>query len=133
MLNQIKHHTDRQASFDLCKSVIDKGGFVYTAKNLKVHHLGFKSSLGKNSSEKSNAINVKNWHWMWSSFYFYKKNYYYLYALKKLIGKFLKSFFKLIFYSLILKKIERDKYLYRFLGLLSSFLNFPSSFRGKTK
>ena len=117
--------------FDLCKSVIDKGGFVYTAKNLKVHHLGFKSSLGKNSSEKSNAINVKNWHWMWSSFYFYKKNYSYFYATQKLTGKLIKSFFKTFFYLITFQKNKKDKYLFRFLGLMNSFLNFPSHYRGK--
>ena len=119
--------------FDLCKSIIDKGGFVYSAKNLKVHHLGFKSSLGKNLDEKSNATNVKDWHWMWSSFYFYKKNYNYFFALRKLIGKFIKSFFRFIFYSLIFEKNKKNKYFYRFLGLLTSFLNLPSSYRGKVR
>ena len=38
--------------FDLCKSIIDKGGFVYTSKDLKIHHLGFKSSIGKNAFVK---------------------------------------------------------------------------------
>ena len=117
--------------FDLCKSVIDKGEFVYTTKDLKVHHLGFKSSLGKNLNEKTNTINLKNWHWMWSSFYFYKKNYSYLYAVKKLLGKLIKSFFKILFYSLTFQKSKKDKYLYRFLGLLNSFLNRPSYYRGK--
>ncbi len=117
--------------FDLCKSVIDKGGFVYTSKDLKIHHLGFKSSLGKNLKEKTNAINVKDWHWMWSSFYFYKKNYSYLFASKKLFGKLLKSFLKFIFYSLIFQKKRKNKYLFRFLGLFNSFLNRPSYYRGE--
>tara|TARA_B100001057_G_scaffold481710_1_gene556062 strand:- start:67 stop:972 length:906 start_codon:yes stop_codon:yes gene_type:complete len=117
--------------FDLCKSVIDSGGFVYTAKNLKVHHLGFKSSLGKNLEEKINAINVKDWHWMWSSFYFYKKNYSYFYAFKKLLGKLIKSSIKMLFYSLIFQTSKKNKYLYRFLGLYNSYLNRPSYFRGK--
>ena len=117
--------------FDLCKSIIDKGKFIYTSKDLKVHHLGFRSSLGKNSNEKNNAINVKDWHWMWSSFYFYKKNYSYFYATKKLIGKLIKSFLKTLFYSIIFQKNKRNKYLYRFLGLFNSFLNKPSFYRGR--
>ena len=117
--------------FDLCKSIIDKGGVVYTARDLKVHHLGFKSSLGKNLNEKYNAINIKDWHWMWSSFYFYKKNFNYLYAVRKLSGKLIKSFLKLIYFSLIFQKEKRDKYKFRFLGLLNSFLNQPSHYRGK--
>ena len=117
--------------FDLCKSIIDKGQFVYTSKDLKVHHLGFKSSLGKNSIDKDNVINLKNWHWMWSSFYFYKKNYSYFYATQKLTGKLIKSFFKTFFYLITFQKNKKDKYLFRFLGLMNSFLNFPSHYRGK--
>ena len=67
---------------------------------------------------------------MWSSFYFYKKNYSYLFALRKLLGKFLRSFFKMVFYSIIIQKKNRSKYLHRFLGLFNSILGKPSNFRG---
>ena len=117
--------------FDLCKSVVDRGGLIYSAKSLKVHHLGFKSSLGKNLNEKINAINVKEWHWMWSRFYFYKKNYSYPYAIKKLIGKLVKSIFKLLFYTITFQTNNKNKYLFRFLGLFNSFLNRPSFYRGE--
>ena len=53
---------------------------------------------------------------MWSSFYFYKKNYNYFYALKKLLGKFIKSFFKMIFYTITFQKNKKNKYFHRFLG-----------------
>ena len=117
--------------FDLCKSIIDNGGIIFTAKDLKVHHLGFKSSLGRSSNEKYNAINIKDWHWMWSSFYFYKKNYSYFYAIRKLSGKFIKSFLKFIYFSLIFQIEKKNKYKFRFLGLFNSFLNKPSHYRGK--
>jgi len=117
--------------FDLCKSIINNGNKIYTSDKLKIHHLGFKSSLGDNEIENLDAINLKNWHFMWSSFYFYRKNYSYVYALKKLLGKFLRSLFKMIFYSITFKKNLKNKYLYRFLGLLSSILGRPSNFRGK--
>ena len=66
---------------------------------------------------------------MWSSFYFYKKNYSYLFAIKKLSGKFFRSLFKSIFYTLIFKK-EKKKIFNRFLGLLNSMLNRPPNYRG---
>ena len=116
--------------FDLCKSIIKTGGEIYTSSKLKIHHLGFKSSLGENEIENLNAINIKDWHYMWSSFYFYKKNYGYTYALIKLLGKFLRSLFKMIFYSITFKKNLKNKYLYRFLGLLNSIMGRPSDFRG---
>jgi GT2 family glycosyltransferase len=115
--------------FDLCKSlsIIDKK--VFTSNKLKVHHLGFQSSLNEDHTENLKKINIKNWHYMWSSFYFYKKNYNFLYALFKLSGKFVKSFFKMIFYAITFQKENKDKYLFRFLGLLNSILGKPSKFR----
>ncbi len=114
--------------FDLCKSIINKGENIYTSSNLKIHHLGFQSSI-KTPKDRTDINKLREWHWMWSTFYFYKKNFNYFYALKKIFGKFTKSFFKMIFYSIILNKSERQKYLYRFLGILNALLNKPSTFR----
>ena len=114
---------------DLCKSIKKKSGNVYYAKNLKVNHLGFKGSVGASNYEKQNADNLRNWHYMWSSFYFYKKNYSYFFALKKMFGKFFRAFIKTIFFSITFQKNKRDKYLYRFLGVLNSIIGFKSNFR----
>ena len=116
--------------FDLCKSLINSGKNIFTAKELKIHHLGFKSSIDEKKNDNSKMIKLKDWHYMWSSFYFYRKNYSYFYALKKFISKFLSSLFKMIFYSILFQKINRDKYLYRFLGLLNSMLGKSSNYRG---
>ena len=114
---------------DLCKSIQQKLGNVYFANNLKVQHLGFKGSVGASDQEDNNAENLRNWHYMWSSFYFYKKNYGYFFALNKMSGKFIRSLIKLIFYSIIFKKNQKHKYLYRFLGILNSMIGLKSSFR----
>ena len=116
---------------DLCKSIINKGENIFSSKDLKIHHLGFKSSLDEDSDGKVKLNKVREWHWMWSSFYFYKKNYNYLYALYQMIGKLIKSVIKLLFYSVTFQKNKKNKYLYRFLGLYNSFLNRPSNFRGE--
>lgn len=116
--------------FDLCKSLIDTGKNVFTAKELKIHHLGFKSSLNEKKEDNLKMIKLKDWHYMWSSFYFYKKNYSYVYAFRKFLGKFLSSFFKIIFYTITFQKLNRDKYLYRFLGLLNSMIGKPANYRG---
>ena len=117
--------------FDLCKSIIKKGGSIFTSKKLKIHHLGFKSSIGKNLKEKINANNIKNWHWMWSWFYFYKKNYSFLHAFLKLSGKLIKSFLKTIFFLLTFQEDKKNKYLFRFLGLFNSIIGNPAFYRGK--
>ena len=115
--------------FDLCKSLKDRGEKVYSSRKLKIHHLGFKSSFEDNSSFKKNINRMREWHWMWSSFYFYKKNYGYFFALNKIIGKFITATLKTIYFSLTFNQIEKEKYKYRFLGIYNSILNRPSSFR----
>ena len=115
--------------FDLCKSLKKKGEKVYSSKKLKVHHLGFKSSFDENSHSRINVNRLREWHWMWSSFYFYKKNFSYSYALKKILGKLIKSALKIIIYTLLFNQKEKEKYKYRFLGIYNSILNRPSSFR----
>ena len=115
--------------FDLCKSLVNLGKNIFTAHELKIHHLGFKSSVNKDKENNSKMIKLKDWHYMWSSFYFYKKNYSYIYAFRKLFGKFISSLIKIIFYSIIFQRDDRDKYLYRFLGLLNSMLGKPANYR----
>ena len=85
--------------FDLCKSLKNKDEKVYSSKKLKIHHLGFKSSFDENSNQKKTVNHLKEWHWMWSTFYFYKKNINYFYALNKIKGKLVTAFLKIIFYS----------------------------------
>ncbi len=116
--------------FDLCKSLKNRGEKVYSSKKLKIHHLGFKSSLNEDSNQKKNINYLREWHWMWSSFYFYKKNFNYFYALNKIKGKFITSLFKILFYSFTFNQEGKERYKYRFLGMYNSILNRPSNFRG---
>tara|TARA_B110000444_G_C18765505_1_gene559776 strand:- start:368 stop:1279 length:912 start_codon:yes stop_codon:yes gene_type:complete len=115
--------------FDLCKSIKNDKGSIYLSSELKVHHLGFKSSFSTNTKLKNEATKLKDWHWMWSYFYFYKKNYNYLFALYKVLGKLIKSFFKSFFYTIIFDRENRDKYVYRFLGLFFSIIGRESNYR----
>ena len=59
---------------------------------------------------------------MWSSFYFYKKHYGYFFALYQLGGRFIRALVKTIIFFITFQKTKRNKYLYRFLGLLSSMI-----------
>jgi len=116
---------------DLCKSIKKKFGNVYFSKNLKIKHLGLKSSTGENLSDLEDLDNLKNWHYMWSNFYYHKKNYGYFFSFKKNFGKLFRSFIKTILYFLLLQKRKRDKYFFRFFGLCASMCGKPSCFRGK--
>ncbi|MDC0518224.1 glycosyltransferase [Candidatus Pelagibacter sp.] len=116
---------------DLCKSIKRSNGNIYFIKNLKVDHLGFKGSVGASNLEKQNAEKLRNWHYMWSSFYFYKKNYSYFYAINQISGKFIRSLIKTIFFFLTFQTQKKIKYLYRFLGIFSSIVGLKAYYRAK--
>ena len=74
----------------------------------------------------------RNWHYMWSKFYYFKKNYSYLRGLKETISHLIKALIKIpLFYI-----FNRNKFLIyknRAMGLLNSYLNKPSSKRPNIK
>ena len=119
--------------FDLCKQLELKNENVFSSSDLLVHHLGFKGSLGAGPQLQLDSEKLREWHWMWSSFYFYKKNYGYFFAVKKTIGKLIRSFFKFIFYRITFNKKQNNKYESRFFGLLNGILGRPSWYRVNSK
>ena len=119
--------------FDLCKSIELKNENVFCAKDLLIDHLGYKGSFGADPKLASESEKLREWHWMWSTFYFYKKNYGYFFAIKKTIGKLFRSFFKFIFYTIILNQKMKNKYNCRFFGLLNSMMCKKSWYRVDSK
>ena len=115
--------------FDLCKQLKKSSGKVFSSKSLIIDHLGFKGSFAHNKDYAIEALKIRNWHWMWSFFYYHRKNEGYFIALKKTSGKLIKSFFKIIYYFISFNKNERIRYLYRFLGLINSMIGKKSWFR----
>ena len=111
---------------DLCKRVRLMDAKIFIDPSIKVEHFGGTS----HNSEINKPMELsRNWHWMWSSFYFNKKHYGYLFALIKIFPKFLSSLFKFIFYLIIFKKNKSDIYKYRLLGIINSVLLKKSWYR----
>ena len=71
----------------------------------------------------------RNWHWMWSTFYFHKKHYGYISAFLNILPKFFLSMIKFLFYLITLNKIKKNIYKYRLLGIVNSILLKKSSYR----
>ena len=113
--------------FDLCKGLKLDGEKVYSSSKLIVDHFGFKSSTV--STNEIDLIKLRNWHYMWSYFYYHKKNDGYFKALKVSIGKLTRSLFKTILFTIIFENKKKTNYLYRFLGLLNSIIGKKSYFR----
>ena len=113
---------------DLCKRIIDANEHIYIVPNSKIKHLGGKAVDAKYKNEVEFA---RNWHWIWSKFYFNKKHYGYLNALLKVSGKLFSSLIKIIFYALIFDKNKKKIYFQRFSGLYNSIIGKKSWYRPK--
>jgi len=113
---------------DLCKRIIDANEYIYVAPNSLVKHLGGKAV---NIKYKNDVEFARNWHWIWSKFYFNKKHYGYSTAFLQGFPKFLSSLIKYIFFSFIKKKIKQKIYLNRVLGFINAAINKKSWYRSR--
>ena len=89
---------------DLCRRIKLKGGRVYTSSKLLVDHYGHKGSAATDPKYSIETEMFRNWHWMWSSFYYKRKYSNYLIALGSMFGKLARSFIKMIFFTIVYNK-----------------------------
>jgi len=113
---------------DLCLRKIKEGECIYVLKTAKINHLGGKSSSTIYSEEIEYS---RNWHWMWSKFYFNKKHYGYLYSFIKVFSNLTSSKFKFFYYLLTFNTHKRKIYQMRYFGLINSMLGKKSWYRPK--
>ena len=101
--------------FDFAKNLKKIGKKLYVAKNIKFNHFGSSSVPIKYSNlvEKTRAF-----HYNWSKFYFYKKNYNYFFALRKIYPNIFKALKKLLI-SLI--KVDTNNCLISLIELMGIF------------
>ena len=111
---------------DLCKRIRKNDIKIYIDPSIKVNHLGGTS----HNSEINKTMELsRNWHWMWSSFYYHKKHYGYFNAILKIFPKLISSLIKFIFYLLIFQKFKSDIYKHRVFGIINSVLLKKSWYR----
>ena len=107
-----------------------KGKKIYIDSDIKIFHEGAKSVDSTISFE---VELTRNWHWMWSKFYFQKKYNGYFYTLIQFIPKVFTSTFKIILYSLLFNKKKSLVYFYRLSGIVSAIFGKSSWYRPKVK
>ena len=113
---------------DLCKRLIEKNENIYIFPKSKIHHLGGKAVDPKYKNE---IEYLRNWHWMWSKFYFNKKHYGYLIAVFKVLNNLISAKMKFFYYLITLNTFKRKIYQMRLLGLISSMIGKNSHYRPK--
>ena len=79
---------------------------------------------------EKNLIEInRNWHLMWSTFYFYKIHFGITEAYKKTILKFFSAFFKYLIFSILRKKTQKNIYFARMSGIFNAVIGKKSWFR----
>ena len=113
---------------DLCKRIREINEDIFIIPTARIKHLGGK---GVNEKYKEEIELSRNWHWIWSKFYFNKKHFGYLRAFLNGLPKFISSLIKYFFYLLVKNKIKKRIYLNRASGFFNAAKNNPSSYRPK--
>ena len=111
---------------DLCKRVKKSGQKIFVIKNSIIDHKGSSSSSIKNDPEFEY---LRNWHWMWSKYYYNKKHYGIFIALIKIFFNLVSAIFKYVFYSITLNNYKKNIFKMRISGIINSILGNKSKYR----
>ena len=112
---------------DLCKRILDNNENIYVVPKSRINHLG-ASAVNRKFEYQIELL--RNWHWIWSKFYYNKKHHGFLIALLKGLPTFLSAIIKSLFYSLSNKR-KKDIYYHRASGYINALLGRKSILRPK--
>jgi len=73
----------------------------------------------------------RNWHWMWSTFYYHKKHKGFFISFLIILPKLISAAFKVLLYSLFLNRDKKEIYNHRLLGLVNAIMGKDSWYRPK--
>ena len=107
---------------DLCLRLKKNKQKIYVVKNSLIRHEG-------GISKYQDLELLRNWHWMWSKFYFNRKHYGYVLALFMVSSNFFSGCLKFLFNLIIFNTYKRKIYKMRIFGLLNSILGKKSWYR----
>ena len=111
---------------DLCLRKKKENECIFISKKSLIEHLGGGSS---NATSKEELEYSRNWHWMWSKFYFNKKHYGTFQALIKSSFNLFSSIIRFFFYLVIFNQYKKKIYKMRLSGILNAIMGKPSWFR----
>jgi len=103
----------------------------YQINNIEIFHEGGNSVACENQNEVKDQQELRQWHFVWSKFYYYKKNYGYIYAVIFFIPIILRTGLKILLYLIIKDEVNYFKYKNRWSGMVSSIKGEKSYKRPK--
>ena len=111
---------------DLYLRSLKKNYKIYLIEDAKIKHTGNRSTDLINKEEIE--IN-RNWHFMWSTFYFHKKHYGLLTAYNKTLLKLLSAILKYLLFSILRQDYNKKIYYARMSGIYNAMVGNNSWFR----
>lgn len=113
---------------DFCKNLRINNKKLFICNKIKYHHPGSKSA---NKKYEKIVLLTRAFHYNWSKFYFFKKNFSFLIALRKIFPNFIKSLKKIIYNFLIFNKSGIVEGFVELYGIIVSIFSFKSFYRPK--
>ena len=113
---------------DLCRRLIKKNKKIYWGANISIYHQGGQSHDDYVNYQMELS---RNWHWMWSTFYYNKKYKGFFASFLMVLPKFISAIIKIIIYSLIFNKGKKEIYYQRLSGLYNAIIGNDSWYRPK--
>ena len=113
-------------ALDFSKRLKNKSKKIFIAHKINTYHIGSSSHDAK--LEYYSILN-RCWHYSWSRFYYQKKHFGYLYAIKKSVSVLTKLIIRLVKNLIFLNLKDQKLAVAEISGLISSIANKPSSFR----
>ena len=113
---------------DLCKRLNNLGENIYIVPKSKINHLGAKAVDNKYKNEIELS---RNWHWLWSKFYYNKKHYGFFSALLNGLPSFISASIKFLLYLLIMNNEKSKIYFNRISWFSNALIGKKSHYRPK--
>ncbi len=113
---------------DLCLRTKKKGLNIYIIKNSLIDHKGGAST---DPDLLDDLQYLKNWHWMWSKFYYNRKHFGYVYGFFKISRNLISALLKFLFYLILGNNKKKLFYKARFSGCINAMILKKSWYRPK--
>ena len=92
----------------------------YQINNIQIKHNIGTSVKVKNEKEKENLNKLYKWHFIWSKYYYFKKNYGLLFSILYFVPIYIRIRLRILFYTIKKDNKKRENYLIRLDGLMTS-------------
>ncbi len=115
---------------DLYKRSLKNGYDIYLVDEAEIIH---KGSSGINVEYENEILLNRSWHYCWSKFYYFKKNFGYFYGLRKTLPNLIRAIRLYLFSQTKGKKIESLMHKAEIQGLISSYFLRKSTRRPEIK